>query len=109
MRWEIEAPRCKVKLEPRDKYVTVLAELANFRLPGCCGICRQPATQSTHTQITGLFAPAEGVCLSVPTCAEHAGKEGKVLALRSWRPMIGEVGFDVTDAEYAELIQTVNS
>lgn len=111
LRWELERPRCEVKLEPRGGRVIVYADLPTFFLPRCCGICRKPAAQVTRTRFTvgGFFGKAEDwLELDVPTCAQHEGKARKVLSVRSYRPMVGEVGIEVKDAGYAELIQTVN-
>lgn len=112
LRWELERPRCEVKLEPRGSSVLVYADLPTLVLPRCCGVCRKDAVQVTRTRFTvGGFFGREGdwVELDVATCGLHETKAKKALSVRSYRPMVGEVGIEVKDAEYAELIQTVNA
>jgi hypothetical protein len=105
VRWELERPHCEVQLEPRGSYVIVLAELATLRLPRCCAICMKPAVTLETPQYEIMN---ELIVLEVPTCTAHAGKGKKAVSVRSWRPVIGQVGLEVKNAEYAQLIETVN-
>lgn len=107
----LAAPRCEIKLEQKRKTVVVSAQRETLMLPRCCGVCRGTVSELVPMRFgvdtSGGHQMIE--LLEVPLCAQHRRDPKKVLTIRSWRPMVGEVRFEVNDPAYAELICAVNA